>query len=81
MSRWGDEFYGTLKEKVDSGADRLQDVLKSATWLSGPRATPCASFSAPPRQVPEASREWRRREPSSAESKETPRCCGTAAGR
>lgn len=38
MSRWGDEFYGTLKEKVDSGADRLQDVFEIgdvALWPAG----------------------------------------------
>jgi hypothetical protein len=38
MSRWGDEFYGTLKEKVDSGADKLGDVFEIgdvALWPAG----------------------------------------------
>jgi hypothetical protein len=38
MSRWGDEFYGTLKEKVDCGDDTLGDVFEIgdvALWPAG----------------------------------------------
>ena len=38
MARWGDEFYGTLKEKVECGPDTLQDVFEIgdvALWPAG----------------------------------------------
>ncbi len=38
MSRWGDEFYGTLKEKVECGDDSLGDVFEIgdvALWPVG----------------------------------------------
>ena len=38
MSRWGDEFYGTLARKVNCAGDPLQDVLQVgeiALWPDG----------------------------------------------
>ena len=38
MSRWGDEFYGTLARKVDCAGDPLRDVFavgEIALWPSG----------------------------------------------
>ena len=38
MSRWGDEFYGSLKQRVDYAGDPLRDVFdvgEVALWPSG----------------------------------------------
>ncbi|MDR3073360.1 MAG: hypothetical protein LBV01_01385 [Deltaproteobacteria bacterium] len=38
MSRWGDEFYGSLKQRVEYAKDPLQDVFavgEVALWPSG----------------------------------------------
>jgi len=38
MSRWGDEFYGSLNKKVECGGERLRDVFEIgevAIWPDG----------------------------------------------